>query len=87
MYKRSDGYVNNTLKDNKNNVINDKINYTVEQKTQYEGTIKINSKNNMVLKMEISTNAFKRIHQKDMPISGPESTDTITIENTLEDLK
>lgn len=87
MYKMSHGYVGNTLKDNKIVNKNEKINYTIEQKADYEGTIKLNMKNNMVLKMAIKTNSFKRIHTKDNPTEGPESSIEVTIENTLEDLK
>jgi hypothetical protein len=86
IYQRSDGYVNNTLKDNKATAT-DKINYTIEQKATYEGIIKLDAKNNFIKKMEVSKNSYKKITLKDSPVSGPEEDFTITIENTLEDLK
>ena len=86
IYKRSDGYVNNTLKNNKMASTN-KINYTIEQKATYEGIITLDAKNNFIQKLEISKNSYKKITLKDSPVSGPEEDFTITIENTLEDLK
>ncbi len=86
IYQRSDGYVNNTLKDSKVTTT-DKINYTIEQKATYEGLIKLNPKNNFIRKLEISENSYKRITLKDSPVAGPEEDYTITVENTLEDLK
>ena len=86
MYKRNDGYVTNKLKDS-NVTTTDKINYTIEQKATYEGLIKLNPKNNFIQKMEMSKNSYKKITLKDSLASGPEEDYTITIENTLEDLK
>ena len=87
MYKRSDGYVNNNLKNKSVVMNNDKINYTIEQKATYEGTIKLDAKNNLIKKIEINKNSYKKIFIKDSTASGPEENITITIENTLEDLK
>jgi hypothetical protein len=86
MYKRSDGYINNTLKDNKLTAT-DKIDYTIEQKATYEGIIKLDAKDNFIQKMEISKNGYKKIFLKDSPESGPEENCTIIINNKLEDLK
>ena len=86
IYKRSDGFVNNTLKDNKITAT-DKINYTIEQKAAYEGTIKLDAKNNFIQQMEFSSNIYKKISVKDSPTSGPEENFIVTIENKLEDLK
>ena len=86
MYKRSDGYVSNTLKDGKP-VTTDKINYTIEQKATYEGVIKLDSRNNFIQKMDFITDGYKRIFVKDSPPSGPENVFKVFIENKLEDLK
>jgi hypothetical protein len=86
MYKRSDGYVTNKLKDI-NVTTTDKINYTIEQKAEYTGIVKLDSKNNFIQKIDISTNSSKKIMVKDSPPSGPETAYIVTIENTLEDLK
>jgi hypothetical protein len=86
MINRTDGYVENKL-DNKKANSNDKINYTVEQKTDYQGIIKFDLKNNFINKLEIGDSFVRKIQEKDKPIVGPEITHSITIENTLEDLK
>ena len=86
MYKRTDGYVNNALKDSKAS-ITEKVNYKIEQKSAYEGTIKLDAKNNFIIKLEVTANNLKKIQLKDSPSAGPETTYNITIENTLEDLK
>ena len=87
MIKRVDGYVNNTLKDDKKVNSNDKIKYTIEQKSDYQGLIKVDLRNNFISKLEITNSFVRKIYEKDRPVSGPESTYMITIENTLEDLK
>ena len=87
IYKRSDGFVKNMVKDSSVVSKNDKINYTVKQQMDSEGIIRLDAKDNLVIKMEISTVGFKKIDIKDSPSSGPETTYKVTIENTLEDLK
>ena len=84
MIKRSDGYISNNSKTVNTN---EKINYTIEQKSDYIGTIKLNPKNNFINKLEISDSFVRKIFEKDKPTTGPETTYNITIENTLEDLK
>jgi hypothetical protein len=84
MIRRSDGYVSNDAK--KINT-NSKINYTVEQKSDYQGIIKVDLRNNFISKLEITNSFVRKIYEQDKSVSGPESTYTITIENTLEDLK
>ena len=86
IYKRSDGYVNNTLKDNKTTTT-DKITYKIEQKSGYEGTIKLDAKTNFILKLEIVMNNLKKIQLKDKSPAGPEIAYIVSIENKLEDLK
>ncbi len=86
MLNRTDGYVENKL-DNRKANSNDKVNYTVEQKTDYQGIIKLDSKNNFINKLEIGDSFVRKIQEKDKPLVGPEVTHSITIENTLEDLK
>ena len=86
MFYKEDGFVNNTLKNSKT-TINDKVKYSVEQKATYEGTIRLDIKNNFIKTMTISTNEYKKIFMKYSPSSGPETNFKVTIENTLEDLK
>ncbi|MDH4460038.1 MAG: hypothetical protein QE277_01350 [Flectobacillus sp.] len=86
-YKAEDGYINNSLKDNKGINVDKDINYTIEQKSVYEGTILCDSQTNLILKMIITNNEYKKIYIKDSPPSGREYSEQVTIENTLEDLK
>ena len=86
MYNNEDGFVINTLKNSKA-VTDNKFKYTVEQKATYEGTIKLDIKNNFVKNLYITMNEYKKIVMKDSPTSGPEDNFSVTIENTLEDLK
>lgn len=87
MHKRGDGYVYNTLQGDKKANYNEEISYSIEQKADYEGSIKLDSRNNMILKMDVKTNMVKKIREKDSSVTGPETSYSVTIENTLEDLK
>lgn len=87
MIRKVDGYVNNTLKGGKTTNSNDKINYTIEQKSDYQGILKVDARNNFISKLEITDSFIRKVYEQDKSVSGPESTYIITIENTLEDMK
>jgi len=88
-YNHSDGYINNSLKDTPSKYVNPKkdINYKMEKKNVYEGTILFDSQTNLILNMVLKRTSNQRVTIKDTSPSDLDVTEQVTIENKIEELK